>query len=556
MPNAKGLMDAAEVVGCLEGSVIIDCLYPPLFKAQPKAVCRIEQICQTRIRMNTTNRWVNADKFHVYYDDAASVLRVIILNLSLQDAGVYRCAAVQNSVYNPVVDWELKVDKDSSCNEPNTITAQLGQNFSFSRDYSENAKFNSKYVFKIHDHFVKQMASTSGTPLGLEEQMCRFSISDNEHNNTFIVSIKNVRLDDAGLYFCGVMTSELPVNYIRIIKNVRLLITAESMTSSEGDTVEVRCPYETKYRQSAKHICKDEEEEDECLNERRKLHPQPLRKLERVSVHDNITAGIFNIIITGVTAEDAGKYWCGVKTGEMLMYYLSTRLQVITKEVLHVIGHESHSVSIECRYRRAFTKMKGNFFCKGQTIFSCFKYGVKISAEKSRNGRFSLSDGVSDGLFTVTITDLRAEDSGTYWCVEESIGSLVYTKVNLQVMKAGSSVVGVTLYICVILLLTGGLILIVCKLKCNKTQEVTAPSHFSSMTQLKDNTSVLSVTRNYKGSDPPAVETQTTVINPTYTSVSFRRNKITDDEIDFIKESSDTEYAIVRCYKPQLNSNQ
>ena len=65
----------------------------------------------------------------------------------------------------------------------------------------------------------------------------------------------------------------------------------------------------------------------------------------------------------------------------------------------------------------------------------CEKGGVKVSSVNDRNGRFSLNDNASAGAFTVTITDLKVEDSGTYWCGEESFGSTIYTKVHLQVMK-------------------------------------------------------------------------------------------------------------------------
>ncbi|KAL0149085.1 hypothetical protein M9458_055610, partial [Cirrhinus mrigala] len=49
------------------------------------------------------------------------------------------------------------------------------------------------------------------------------------------------------------------------------------------------------------------------------------------------------------------------------------------------------------------------------------------------NGRFSLTDETSAGVFTVNINNLRAEDSGKYWCGEENSGSFILTEVHLHV---------------------------------------------------------------------------------------------------------------------------
>ena len=103
--------------------------------------------------------------------------------------------------------------------------------------------------------------------------------------------------------------------------------------------------------------------------------------------------------------------------------------------VLQVFGRETLSVSIKCSYRGESTGNDGKFLCMGQQLSSCDKGGVKVSSEKNRTGRFSLSDDAPAGVFTVTITDLREEDSGTYWCGEESFGSSIYTEVHLHVSK-------------------------------------------------------------------------------------------------------------------------
>ncbi|KAL7845226.1 hypothetical protein AOLI_G00234180 [Acnodon oligacanthus] len=466
----SGLVDCVDIVGYSGRSVSINCSYSTSLKAQAKVVCRRATICETKIRTNIINQWLRKDRFYLYDDTEASVIRVFIGNLSLRDAGPYRCAVLQESVYMSIGDWELKVEEDSCCGGSMTVTAQLGQSVSFSFGYSEMTTFNPQRVFKIHNHSIERMISTTGTPARLDERTRRFSVSDHSETKVVRVNITNVTVDDAGLYFCGVQISGSPVSYTSAIKDVHLIVTGSKMTGYEGDTVEVRCPYSSKYKPNSKHICK----EGECFTERINLRSQTTqrtqRKTERFSVHDDITAGVFSVNISRVKAEDAGRYWCGVDTGDILMNYLSTQLQVVRKEVLRVFGRETLSVSVECSSRGESTESAGKFLCMGQQLASCDKGGVKVSSEKNRTGRFSLSDDAPAGVFTVAITDLREEDSGTYWCGEESFGSFIYTEVHLQVMK-GSSVICITLCVCLALLLIGGLILILYKLRCNKTEQ-------------------------------------------------------------------------------------
>uniref|UniRef100_A0A3B1KKP1 Immunoglobulin V-set domain-containing protein n=1 Tax=Astyanax mexicanus TaxID=7994 RepID=A0A3B1KKP1_ASTMX len=97
-----------------------------------------------------------------------------------------------------------------------------------------------------------------------------------------------------------------------------------------------------------------------------------------------------------------------------------------------MIGYEGDVVQIRCPYASNY-KQHLKHFCKENEEEECLteQNEVKVSSERNRRGRFSLSDDTSSGIFTVSITDLREEDSGTYWCGEESSGSAIYTKVHL-----------------------------------------------------------------------------------------------------------------------------
>uniref|UniRef100_A0A8B9J6A5 Ig-like domain-containing protein n=1 Tax=Astyanax mexicanus TaxID=7994 RepID=A0A8B9J6A5_ASTMX len=78
-------------------------------------------------------------------------------------------------------------------------------------------------------------------------------------------------------------------------------------------------------------------------------------------------------------------------------------------------GYSGKSVQINCPYQSGFeTNM---YLCRGQ----CLPWETKDipveSGSTAKDQRFSLKDDTAARVFTVTITDLRPEDAGQYWCV-------------------------------------------------------------------------------------------------------------------------------------------
>ncbi|XP_063047213.1 CMRF35-like molecule 6 [Engraulis encrasicolus] len=82
-----------------------------------------------------------------------------------------------------------------------------------------------------------------------------------------------------------------------------------------GGSAEIRCPYDAGYETYSKYLCRGD------CSYRNKYKPVETEERKtgavrgRFSLHDNTTSRIFSVTITGLTVEDAGKYWCGVKTG-------------------------------------------------------------------------------------------------------------------------------------------------------------------------------------------------------------------------------------------------
>ncbi len=103
------------------------------------------------------------------------------------------------------------------------------------------------------------------------------------------------------------------------------------VVSREGESADIICPYDPIYKSNTKSLCKGK-----CSTRDRNHLSETVReeketKTDRLTLKDDVSASVFTGTITGLTAEDAGKYWCAV-TSETDLNYLYTHLMVIMNE--------------------------------------------------------------------------------------------------------------------------------------------------------------------------------------------------------------------------------
>ncbi|XP_026121302.1 CMRF35-like molecule 1 [Carassius auratus] len=99
-----------------------------------------------------------------------------------------------------------------------------------------------------------------------------------------------------------------------------------------------------------------------------------------------------------------------------------------------VRGHRGERVDIRCRYESGY-ESNSKYLCKGKCIFVSRNIIVR-SGSPAEDERFSLTDDTTASVFTVSITDLRTEDEGQYWCgVERTLNTDVYSEIMLLVKE-------------------------------------------------------------------------------------------------------------------------
>ncbi|XP_056313709.1 CMRF35-like molecule 5 [Danio aesculapii] len=96
-------------------------------------------------------------------------------------------------------------------------------------------------------------------------------------------------------------------------------------------------------------------------------------------------------------------------------------------------GYRGEKLDIRCSYESGY-EANSKYFCKGKGIFGRKDIIIK-SGSPAKHDKFSLTDDKKSRVFTITITDLRTEDAGRYWCaVERSLPLTdVYSEISLKV---------------------------------------------------------------------------------------------------------------------------
>ncbi|KAF3844159.1 hypothetical protein F7725_016207 [Dissostichus mawsoni] len=218
------------------------------------------------------------------------------------------------------------------------------------------------------------------------------------------------------------------------------------------------CTYEPENKDSEKYFCRGNQP-SRCLQNA--LITSPEQQNGRFRLTDDKASRRFTLTIPSLTKQDAGSYLCGVHRNTDLDLFEAFELAVQgwccvkTNKLKGIVGHP---VTMHCPYPPQHRDNR-KFLCKGYNRNNCRDM-------VNTQSRFTLQDDVSSSSFSVMITELKAEDSGTYWCGSDSqwnVGN--YVKIQLSAAVRFHPVI----YVIPALLLTLTFALvIVCKCRMDK----------------------------------------------------------------------------------------
>ncbi|XP_046693383.1 CMRF35-like molecule 3 [Silurus meridionalis] len=118
---------------------------------------------------------------------------------------------------------------------------------------------------------------------------------------------------------------------------------------------------------------------------------------------------------------------------KMLLIFTFSQIIAGSDAVTTVTGYRGRSVQIKCHYESGYEDYN-KYLCRGDCWLGNKDVPVQ-SGPPAEDTRFSLYDDTTAKIFTITITDLRAEDANTYWCGIQRFVPFrdIYTKLQLLV---------------------------------------------------------------------------------------------------------------------------
>ncbi|KAI4533937.1 hypothetical protein MG293_016956 [Ovis ammon polii] len=212
------------------------------------------------------------------------------------------------------------------------------------------------------------------------------------------------------------------------------------VTGIVGGSLRVECRYQEGFRDNNKFWCTPPcfwktVETRESEREVRRGHG---------SIRDRPVSLTFKVTLESLREEDAGRYRCGIDVPFSRNPTFQVEVSVTPgclslRGPVSVCGREWESVSVQCHYDSGWETHK-KWWCRGAQWASCQILVQTQGSEREESGaRVSITDDQRNHSFTVTMQELRQDDTDTYWCGIESEWEAALTIVGSQVSRTTTS---------------------------------------------------------------------------------------------------------------------
>ncbi|XP_072513882.1 CMRF35-like molecule 5 isoform X2 [Salminus brasiliensis] len=239
--------------------------------------------------------------------------------------------------------------------------------------------------------------------------------------------------------------------------------------------------------------------------------------------------------------------------------------------VTTITGHRGQSVQIKCSYKSGYeTNIK--YLCRGECPYLGNRDIPVQSGSAAKDRRFALKDDTAARVFTITITDLRTEDEGTYWCGVKRNGPDAYTEILLLVrtdlpesttvslftftpspvrkpstnLSPPASTGTIIPYVLVSLLVLGipGIIVLICKRRKPRDVVISA----------RPQTDVGAVEDRAHLKNDPHESQNPTPMTPVYESLNLNTNK-SDSVYQTLNPKNIQSDSVYQCLYPKINQS-
>ncbi|XP_061218968.1 polymeric immunoglobulin receptor-like isoform X2 [Neopsephotus bourkii] len=273
----------------------------------------------------------------------------------------------------------------------------------------------------------------------------RVALKDNPTERTVSVTMTELQAEDSGTYFCAYYSYRY-----HPLRKISLFVFKE-LHKWELDSVSVQClPSTLSYSWGTKVWCR-REDETSCIFVARTDYPSTQlnsKALEdRTLIQDDTQKRTVTITMQKLQAEDSGMYWCALYGRSHLTWLMEVRLSV-SKRTKQYTAKESGNVSVQCPYSATDYRAVSKAWCKEGARKSCTVLVTTSSLEYQRTpqqGRVRIQDDTEQGIVTVTMERLQAQDTGVYWCAlyeHAHLFRMLEVTLNVSEVWAGTTLPG------------------------------------------------------------------------------------------------------------------
>ncbi|XP_053943863.1 polymeric immunoglobulin receptor isoform X1 [Cuculus canorus] len=432
-----------------EGSTLyIQCPYTEQVDQWRKAWCRMTKgQCEILVQLKIPNYYpyVTEDtKGKVTVKDSRTyrTLYVTLTNLQAEDSGTYACVhLINSSTYTPLKTISLKVFRALQARAPDAEETLLeGSTLQIQCPYTAVAAEKKKAWCRVRNDECELLRETQ-TLYRNRSTKQKVTIQDFRRNTSVSITMSNLQVEDSGTYSCAYRS-----DYSRYIplKTITLRVFKE-LNKSELDRLSVQCPYSEMERgRVVKAWCR-REDRNECKPVVRTDFLSSWRNIKdleaRSTIQDDTQNKTIIITVEKLQAQDTGMYWCAIYRYPAPTWIMEISLSVSKRTQQHT-AKEMDDVSVQCRYSTTDYGAVSKAWCKEGEREACTLL-VTTNLERSGNpqalqqDRVRIQDDTQQGIVTITMEKLKAQDSGIYWCALDEKGQLFrMEEVSLNISEA------------------------------------------------------------------------------------------------------------------------
>ncbi|KAL2086335.1 hypothetical protein ACEWY4_017394 [Coilia grayii] len=316
---------------------------------------------------------------------------------------------------------------------------------------------------------------------GLQDQWesrGRLSIFDETGGRFFTIVFRELTPKDSGKYYCAVNRPGFEKrSRVDLVVKDDCCMDPLNITSYDGETVNISCRYPVAEKLTSKFFCRSSNSTPDCKYSLATSVNQAMVQDKKLQLHDDRAKRVLAVSLNNFSTDDVGSYWCGVKRNMHNILFTNVHLALTDwccEQHLNVTEFsEGDTATISCPYPWGYEDEE-KFFCRGEHHDHCLDLiAVNTTGVWVENGRFSCKDYITTRRVMVKIRDLRAEDSGIYWCgFDRRWRPANYTKVFLSV--GPDLVIPVSVSVSVVILIAVIVVVISiwrCRFTSNKNKE-------------------------------------------------------------------------------------